>query len=166
MRKILIILFVLFTKVVLSQTALETSVLNELNSYRKSLGLKEVIYNSQISEYCLKHNEYMSSLRRGDTITKCHSNGTMDFITVDSVRVNIVFGGEVVQFSNYLCNDSCIIKNFKDSPQHNATLKWNPYYVERVFGMIKRKYFQIYCGISVYEKDEIQYVTIKFSHKK
>lgn len=158
---------------VLSQTALETSVLKELNHYRDSLGLQPVLYSVEVTKAAKHHTQWMVATNTCDHYETSNAPGIKTLYSpIDRGNFfgflkNAKCKGEICSFTkafdgNFFTatkkSDSVlgkdIIIRFSESPEHNKSL------LTRVNTGAK-----VSVGISVITKGEVAYTTIYFIEK-
>lgn len=174
MQKLIIFLLLALVNVeLIAQTTLETSVLKELNVYRKSKGLQPVVYSAEITKAAKHHTQWMVSANKLSHYEEFDVPGTKtlksptDRGNYYGLLKNINSYEEICSFTKalggnfftatqksdaVLGNDIIIL--FSESLEHNKSLL-TPVNSGTVVSV----------GISVIIKGEIAYTTIYFIEK-
>jgi hypothetical protein len=158
---------------VLGQSTLETSVLKELNIYRKSKGLQPVVYSAEITKAAKHHTQWMVSANKLSHYEEFDVPGIKTLKSPDDrgnyygLLKNVNSYEEICNFTKALDGNAFtatkksdavlgkdIIIKFSKSPAHNEALL-TPINSGSVVSV----------GISVIIKDEIAYTTIYFIEK-
>jgi len=101
-------------------TDFELKLIDEVNNYRKSLGLEEVKTSDYISQICLEHNNYMQKQGKASHDNfESRSERIVNNLDADSVGENVAFN-----FST----PRATLHAWLQSPSHKENLenpKWN-----------------------------------------
>lgn len=128
-----LLIYIFISNIILSQNIIDSIILVKINDYRRSLGLCELIYNTDCYNAAKLQSKYQSDNK---VIGHSQKNTTLD--TPDkryiSVGGNDIYKnlGEICSFTPYAIksNDinkalkiaNKIIDGFKKSPEHNSIL--------------------------------------------
>ena len=158
---------------VTAQSTLETSVLKELNIYRKSKGLQPVVYSAEITKAAKHHTQWMVSANKLSHYEEFDVPGVKTLKSPDDrgnyygLLKDINSNEEICNFTKALGGNAFtatkksdavlgndIITKFSESAPHNEALL-TPVNQNAVVSV----------GISVIIKGEIAYTTIYFIEK-
>jgi hypothetical protein len=155
----------------LGQSTLETSVLVELNHYRKSKGLQPVIYSAEISKAAKHHTQWMVS---ADSCTHYETFSVPGIKTLKSPddRGNYYGLLKDINSSEEICNFTKATEGFVATKLSDAVLGKNiitkfsksPPHKESLLTPVSPGAV-VSVGISVIIKGEVAYTTIYFIEK-